>query len=252
MTTTSKQAFVAGCIGVATFVAVWWASVSFSLIDHRILPSPLELLRRVLLLEWTSVGLHIWVSLQRVVLGGLVGGVCGLVMGVLIGWNSQLRMVLSLPLELLRPIPPLAWIPLAIIWFGIGDASKVFVIGLGCFFVMLTNTEKGIRDFDPALIRQGRSYGLQGFALMRRVILPGIRPDLMVGASISTSLAFASLVAAELLGADTGLGYLIMRGRLDGDFTMVLIAISLIAILAYVLDVMVRRLIVPHGEAYRS
>ena len=117
---------------------------------------------------------------------------------------------------------------------------------------MLTNTEKGIRELDPALIRQGRSYGLRGFTLIRRVVFPGIRPELMVGASISTSLAFASLVAAAMLGADSGLGYMLMRGRLDGDFGMVLIAIILIATLAYLLDVVVRRLIVPHRAAYDS
>jgi len=246
------KSFIAGCAGAIVTIGMWWLLVLTGAVDQRILLSPLDLVRRAQSLDWPTVALDVWISLWRVLLGGLVGALLGLAMGVLIGWSDRLRNLLNLPLELLRPIPPLAWIPLAIIWFGVGDGSKVFVIGLGCFFVMLTNTEKGIRELDPALIRQGRSYGLRGFTLIRRVVFPGIRPELMVGASISTSLAFASLVAAEMLGADSGLGYMLMRGRLDGDFGMVLIAIILIATLAYLLDVVVRRLIVPHRAAYDS
>ena len=244
------RSIVAGTIGVIATIFVWWLLVASGTVDDRILPGPFQLVSRAMTLDGGEVALHLGTSLQRVIAGGLVGGILGLIFGILIGWNDRLRAVLNLPLELLRPIPPLAWIPLAIIWFGTGNGSKVFVIGLGCFFVMLTNTEKGIRELNRALIRQGRSYGLSGFSLIRHVVFPGIRPEIMVGASISTSLAFASLVAAEILGADAGLGYLLMRGRMDGDFAIMFIAIGLIAGLAYVVDLLARKLIVPHRDAY--
>ncbi len=250
--TPNSRRVLAGCAGVLACIAIWWLLVATGAVDRRVLLSPPELAQQAMALDWGSVAFNVWVSTQRVVAGALIGGVSGLSVGVLIGWNDRFRVLFNLPLELLRPIPPLAWIPLALIWFGIGDESKIFVIGLGCFFAMLTNTEKGIRDLDPALVRQGRSYDLRGIALICRVVLPGIRPELMVGASISTSLAFASLVAAEMLGADSGLGYMLMRGRLDGDFGMVLITIGIIAALAYLVDVAVRWLIVPHAEAYEG
>lgn len=248
----SLRSLGTSAVGVVSVVLVWWFVTATELVNPRILIGPWQLLHRLPELDWNALFIHSAQSLKRVALGFVIGSIAGLAVGIWIARSRYARRALSIPLELLRPIPPLAWIPLAIIWFGIGDSSKVFVIALGCFFVMLTNTEKGILGLDPALVRQGRSYGLEGVALLRRVILPGILPELMVGVGVSLSLAFASLVAAEMLGANSGLGYMLMMGRVDGDYSLVLIAIITIALLAFVVDWAARRLLFPRSEAYDS
>lgn len=245
---TSLKTFGAGFLGVVVVVVVWWMATGTGLVNDTILLSPPDLLARFVSLDWGEWGVNAAISLYRVLIGFAIGSALGFAVGVAIGWNDRIRDLLNLPMELLRPIPPLAWIPLAIIWFGIGDSSKVFVIALGSFFVMLTNTEKGIRTLDPAMLRQGRSYGLRGSALIRRVVVPGIMPELVVGSSIALSLAFASLVAAEMLGANSGLGYMLMTGRVDGDYGIVMVSIISIALIAYVVDLAVRRLLLPKRE----
>lgn len=247
-----EKTVLAGVVGASVVVAAWWIATATGAVDDRILLSPPAFVSRLFGLDWSEWAVNAGVSTYRVILGFIVGSGLGFLVGVLVGWSDRLRNLLGLPLELLRPIPPLAWVPLAIIWFGIGDASKVYVIALGSFFVMLTNTEKGIRGLDAALIRQGRTYGLRGFSLIRRVAIPAILPELAVGSSIALSLAFASLVAAEMLGANSGLGYMLMRGRVDGDYGAVLIAIISIAALAYAVDVVVTRLLIRRREAYDS
>lgn len=244
------QRLSASLAGLFVALVAWQAITSLGIVNQRILLGPLALLERFQTLSWGSLGIDGAVSMYRVTLGFLVGSGLGVVFGVWIGLSQAASRMLTLPLELLRPIPPLAWIPLALIWFGTGNGSKVFVIALGSFFVLLTNTEKGVRHLDSSLIRQARSYGLKGLGLIRRIVLPGIVPDLMVGASIALSISFASVVAAEMLGADSGLGYLLMQARVDGDFGLVLVAIISIACLAYVTDVIVRRLVMRHPEAY--
>lgn len=249
---TSLKAVGAGILGVAAVIAVWWTATGTGLVNDTILLSPPDLLGRFIFLDWSEWGINAAISLYRVIIGFVIGSALGFVVGVAIGWNARIGDLLNLPMELLRPIPPLAWIPLAIIWFGIGDSSKIFVIALGSFFVMLTNTEKGIRTLDPALLRQGRSYGLRGPSLIQRVVIPGIMPEVMVGSSIALSLAFASLVAAEMLGANSGLGFMLMRGRVDGDYGIVMVSIISIAFIAYIADLAVRRLLVPKRDRYDS
>lgn len=249
---TQPRDVLAGFIGVAFTLIAWWVITALGLVDGRILLSPNDLIARAAELDWNSMIGHALASMYRVIGGFVVGGFLGMAVGVLTAWSRVMRDVLTLPLELLRPISPLAWIPLTLIWFGTGDMSKVFVIAIGSFFVMLTNTDKGVRHLEPSLIRQARSYNLKGFSLIRRVVLPGIAPELMVGASVAVSISFASVVAAEMLGADSGLGYLLMQGRLDGDFGLVLLSIIAIAGLAYSFDLVVRRLVIRHPEAYEN
>lgn len=250
--TAHRRHLLAGVLGVLVTFLAWWAVTAAGLVNERILLGPADLFERATRLNWGQMANHGAVSLYRVLMGFVAGGGLGILVGIITGWNRHARRLLIGPLELLRPIPPLAWIPIALIWFGTGDMSKIFVIALGSFFVLMTNADKGVRHLDPALIRQARSYSLTGLSLVRRVVLPGIRPELVVGSSVALSISFASLVAAEMLGADSGLGYLLMQGRVDGDFGLVLLAIIAIAALAYVTDIVVRRLVMRHTEAYEG
>ncbi len=140
-------------------------------------------------------------------------------------------------IELLRPIPPLAWIPLAIIWFGLGEPSKFFIIFLGAFFPVVTAAYQGITNVDPVLIRAAQSFGLRGVPLLVRVAIPAASPDLATGIRIGWGLSFGVLVAAELIAADRGLGYMIMNERnTGGSVSVIIVGILLIGALNLLTD----------------
>jgi ABC-type nitrate/sulfonate/bicarbonate transport system permease component len=140
-------------------------------------------------------------------------------------------------IELLRPIPPLAWIPLAIIWFGLGEPSKFFIIFLGAFFPVVTAAYYGVKSVDPVLIRAAQTLGYSGAELLRRVILPASSPDLATGLRIGWGLSFGVLVAAELIAADRGLGFMIMNARNTGQsVSVIVVGILLIGALNLVTD----------------
>jgi ABC-type nitrate/sulfonate/bicarbonate transport system permease component len=184
-----------------------------------------------------ELGGHIRASLTRVFLGFSIGTALGVSIGVATGWYRWLGRIVWSPLELLRPIPPLAWIPLALIWFGLGENSKIFIIFLGAFFPIVTNTYKGMLSIDPALMRAAQTLGLSGWKLLIRVAIPATLPDIATGMRVGWSLSFGSLVAAEIIAANEGLGYMIMHARETGAGVGVIIyGIIIIGILNLITD----------------
>ncbi|MCP4381267.1 MAG: ABC transporter permease subunit, partial [Hyphomicrobiales bacterium] len=133
--------------------------------------------------------------------------------------------------------PPLAWIPLAIIWFGLGEPSKFFMIFLGAFFPVVTATYRGVTSVDPALIRAAQTFGLKGLGLLVKVVIPGAAPDLATGIRIGWGLSFGVLVAAELIASDRGLGFMIMHARLLGNVDVIVVGIVLIGVLNLATDI---------------
>jgi ABC-type nitrate/sulfonate/bicarbonate transport system permease component len=229
---------------VATVLVVWEATARLGAVDPRIVPGPLAVARAAL----TQVAADLLVgsvatSLGRVAAGFSLGAGLGIALAVAAGWYRGLGRVIRAPLELLRPIPPLAWIPLAIIWFGLGEPSKVFVIFLGAFFPVLTNTYRGMTAIDPDLLRAGQTLGLRGWRLLARVAVPAALPDIAVGVRLGWSLAFGALVAAELIAADRGLGFLIMHARELGQIGVIVYGIILIGALNLVTDRIIRDVI---------
>jgi ABC-type nitrate/sulfonate/bicarbonate transport system permease component len=146
-------------------------------------------------------------------------------------------------LELLRPIPPLAWIPMAIVWFGLGEPSKVFVIFLGAFFPVLTNTWRGIVGIDPMLLRAAQTMDVNGPRLLFRVALPAALPDIATGLRVGWGLSFGVLVAAELIAAEAGLGFMIMNARQFGEVGIIMCGIGLIGVLNIATDLMLAAII---------
>ncbi|MFO7321751.1 MAG: ABC transporter permease [Chloroflexota bacterium] len=224
-------------IGVIALVVVWQVIVALQVINPRIFPGPIQVLETAL----TRVPVdelfgHLRASLLRVASGFALGAVLGITVGIATGWYRRLGKVVWAPLELLRPIPPLAWIPLALIWFGLGEESKVFIIFLSAFFPIVTNTYKGMIQTDPVLLRAAQTLGLDGLRLLARVAVPAALPDIATGLRIGWSLSFGSLVAAEILAAREGLGFLVMRGREIGEVGLIVYAIILIGILNLVTD----------------
>lgn len=237
---TLKRSLWASWIGVIVVLLVWQAITTLRLINPAVFPGPAQVLNAA----FTRVPLsdlltHVSVSLMRVLLGFAAGASLGIVLGIASGWYRWLGKILWAPVEVLRPIPPLAWIPLALLWFGLGETSKIFIISLGAFFPVITNTYKGMVTIDPALLRVAQTMGLRGPRLLVRVALPAALPDIATGIRIGWSLSFGSLVAAEILAASEGLGFLIMHARELGEISVIVYGIILIGLLNLLTDFLI-------------
>ena len=218
--------------GVFLILAIWQLVGSLQVVNPSIFPSPVEVVKAAI--EQVPLGElmeNVGASLYRVTAGFALGAMLGILVGVTSGWYRWLSKVVWTPIELLRPIPPLAWISLALIWFGLGEESKIFIIFLGAFFPVVTNTYKGMLGIDPDFLRVGQTMGLRGLKLLWQIALPAALPDIATGLRVGWSLSFGSLVAAEILAARVGLGYMIMHARELGQISIIVYGILLIGVL---------------------
>jgi ABC-type nitrate/sulfonate/bicarbonate transport system permease component len=200
-------------------VIVLWQAIGL-LNDHmhfynpRLFPAPADVVASAWKLAQSGVlWRDIYVSAIRVLEGTFAAVPVGIVLGLLVGRSRWIENTIEPLVELLRPVPPLALLPMIILWFGIGEASKVFFIAYSCFFVIFTTVVVGVRNIDPVLVRAGQSLGLGRFQLYRHVILQAVLPDIMLGLRLGLSVGFLVIVASEFIAADTGLGYLINYSR---------------------------------------
>jgi ABC-type nitrate/sulfonate/bicarbonate transport system permease component len=226
-----------GGVGTFAVLGLWEAAARWGGASPLVFPSPstavanaLQRNAGALLAEYVAV------SLQRIALGFAAGAALGVVLAVAGGWYRTFGNLMRPLVELLRPIPPLAWIPMAIVWFGLGESSKVFVIFLAAFFPVFTNAWKGMTGIDPVLLRAGQTMDLKGPALLFKVALPAAMPDIATGLRIAWGLSFGVLVAAELIAADSGLGYMIMNARQLADVDTIILGILLIGVVNLLTD----------------
>jgi sulfonate transport system permease protein len=176
---------------------VWQLASQFGWLSNRILPAPFDVVKAAWGLAVTGeLWRHVWVSTWRAVLGFTIGGGFGLALGLLTGTFRPAATMLDSTLQMVRNIPPLALIPLVILWFGIDETAKLFLVSLGVFFPIYLNTYHGIRAVDPGLIEMAKSYGLSGWRLYREVILPGALPNILVGVRFSLGLMWVILIVA--------------------------------------------------------
>lgn len=176
------------------------------------------------------------ISLQRVLIGFLVGGLLGIALGGLVGLSRFWDVALTPTLGVIRAVPSLAWIPLLIVWFLIGEQSKIILITIGAFFPVFTTVSLALRHVDPHLVELGRSFGFGGIRLFFTVQLPAVLPALFSGLRLALVQAWLFLVAAELLGASMGLGFLLLRGQNNGRVDQIVLAIILLAVLGKLTD----------------
>ncbi|MBV9634891.1 MAG: ABC transporter permease [Methylobacteriaceae bacterium] len=182
--------------------------------NPRLFPSPADIIQAAWALAQSGVlWIDILVSTWRVLEGVLFAAPVGIVLGMAVGRIRWFEDSVEPIIELLRPIPPLALLPMIILWFGIGEASKVFFIAYSCFFVFFTTVVVGVRNIDSVLLRAGQSLGLSWLQQQRFIIVQAVLPDIMLGLRLSLSVGFLVIVAAEFIAADTGLGYLINYSR---------------------------------------
>jgi ABC-type nitrate/sulfonate/bicarbonate transport system permease component len=208
-----------GVIGPLVFIgliAIWeWGSQS-GWISALILPAPSEAFAAFEeLVRSGNLWKHVSASVQRLVVGWVSGTILGLIVGVSIGLFSLARAGLVPLVSAIFPIPKIALLPLFIIWFGIGEGSKVATILFGTFFPTVISVYGGVDNVDRNLIRMGQSFGLSWISIVRKIIIPGALPAMLSGARISASIAIILLVAAEMIGAEFGIGaYILLAGSL--------------------------------------
>ncbi len=224
-------------------VALWQLAAQEGWLSTRVLPAPSAVVDAAWQLAvsgqiWRDIG----VSTGRAVIGFLIGGGLGLLLGMLTGLSRVAETALDSSFQMLRNIPHLALIPLVILWFGIDEKAKLFLVSIGVFFPMYLNTYAGIRAVDPALVEMARSYGLRGWALYRDVILPGALPSILVGVRFSLGLMWVTLIVAETISAQSGIGYLTMNAREFLQTDIVLVGILLYALLGKLADVLAKEL----------
>lgn len=224
-------------------VALWEVVTRAGWIDHLILPAFSEVLQA--LAKGIASGElfdHLRPSLLRALSGFLIAVVVAVPMGMCVGWSARAREYLGSLLELLRPVPPITIVPLALLWFGIGSASKVFVIAYACFWSILINTMLGVTEINPLLIRAARVMGIHGFDFFRKILLPAALPKVFAGMRISTGVALIVLVASEMVGAPNGIGYLIIDAERTFRTAEMFAGIIVISVLGLVLNGLLTRL----------
>ena len=224
-------------------IAVWQFSSSSGWLSSRVLPAPTDVARAF----WTlaasgELWVHVKVSAARALSGLAIGGGLGLLLGLLTGSVRLAETLLDSSIQMVRNIPALALIPLVILWFGIDESAKLFLIAVSVFFPIYLNTFHGIRNVDPGLIEMARTYGLNRWQLYTQVILPGALSSSLVGLRFSLGLMWVILIVAETISAQAGIGYLTMNAREFLQTDIVLVGILLYAILGKLADLFARGL----------
>lgn len=260
MTASRIRTLVEGLAVPIAVVAVWQAFCSAGLINPQILPSPSSVAQRwwaylapleafdpkaSSYLAWVFSGELLrdaFASLTRVVLGFLVGAGLALPLGLFMGASDTVYRYVNPLMQVLRPIPPIAYIPLSILWFGLGNPPAIFLIAIGAFFPVLMNTIAGVRQVDGIYIRAARSLGANRWTIFRRVILPAATPYILSGARIGIGTAFIVVIVAEMIAVNNGLGFRILEAREYFWSDKIIAGMLTIGLLGLAIDLGVSRL----------
>ncbi|WP_250516979.1 ABC transporter permease subunit [Caballeronia sp. INDeC2] len=227
----------------AVVVLLWEAASRIGLIAPQVLPAPSSVFdTAVNLVRNGELFVHLGVSLLRAAGGFLVGGTIGLALGVVVGFSPFAQALFDRSIQMVRAIPFLAMLPLVIVWFGVGEVAKIFLVALAVLFPIYINTMLGIRQIDPKLMELARVIGLDRIAIVRRIILPGAMPSILTGVRYALAHAWLALVIAETLATTKGIGFLAMDAREFLNTNVILLTIIIYAIIGVVADVLVRLL----------
>lgn len=216
---------------------VWQIASVTGFVSARVLPAPSD----VAVAGWKlalsgELAKNIWVSFWRASVGFLIGGAIGFAFGLANGLSQISNKLTDTTLQMVRNVPHLALIPLVILWFGIDESAKLFLVALGVFFPIYLNTLHGIKTVDPQLIEMGRIYGMTNSELFRRVIFPGALPSIFVGLRFALGIMWLTLIVAETIAASSGLGYMAMQAREFMLIDVVVLSILIYALLGKLAD----------------
>jgi sulfonate transport system permease protein len=224
-------------------VGLWEVLSRVGAIPPRLLPSPVGVLSAALRETLHGeLGLHLGISALRAGVGLLIGATVGLVLGLLTGLSRSVQLVFDGPLQMLRAVPALAVVPLVILWFGLGETGKIFIVVITVIFPVYMNTFYGVRSVDPQLIEMARVYDLRPLELYREVILPGAMPSILIGLRFALGLSWIVMIVAETIGATSGLGYIAQNAREFMQMDLLVLTIVLWAVLGKVTDVLARKI----------
>jgi sulfonate transport system permease protein len=218
-------------------IVAWQAAVSGGLLSTHILPAPSDVVAAGWrLLKSGELLRNMWVSFWRAMIGFIIGGGFGFAFGLANGLSRRCEAVFDSTLQMVRNIPHLALIPLVILWFGIDETAKIFLVALGVFFPIYINTQHGIRTVDPQLVEMGRIYGMSPLELFWRVLLPGALPSIFVGVRFGLGIMWLTLIVAETIAASSGIGYMAMQAREFLLLDVVVLSILIYALLGKAAD----------------
>ncbi|MBQ4176618.1 MAG: ABC transporter permease [Lachnospiraceae bacterium] len=218
-------------------LAVWTILEKRGSLNTVIMPAPSKILSTFIsLVKSGQLWKNLTISLLRVLKGYLLAASLGVILGILIGLFRHLNRLTDLLIQIIKPIPPIAWIPLVILWFGIGEEGKVFLIFLGGFFTILINVVDGIRQTDRKLIEVSQAMETPFLKHIFLLVIPHSAPNIFTGLRIGLSSCWMCVVAAELVSSTTGLGYMIMNARQFGQTDVVIVGMLTIGVLGKVMD----------------
>lgn len=221
---------------IVALLALWQAFIDRA--PGQLLPGPAGVLGGIAdLIHHGLLFKYVVASLFRVTWGFLLAAVLAIPLGLVIAWYPRAEMAANPIIQILRPISPLAWIPIAILWFGVGDLAAISLIFIGCFLPLLLTTMSAVHNISPVYIDAGRNFGLSPKQLFARVLYPAVMPQLMVGLRITLGVAWLVVVAAEMIAVSSGLGFLIIDARNAGNrYDLVVAGMVLIGIIGLLLD----------------
>lgn len=237
---------------ILALLALW--EIAIDLHPGQILPGPIsvaagiaELLQHGLLLKYVVA------SLFRVTWGFVLAAIVAIPLGLTLGWYRRGEMALNPLVQIFRPISPLAWIPIAILWFGVGDLASIFLIFTGCFFPLLLTAMSAVHNIPAVYIDAGRNFGLSSSAFVSRVLYPAVIPQLLTGMRITLGIAWLVVVAAEMIAVNSGLGFLIVDARNAGNrYDLVVAGMVIIGVVGLLLDMGMRSLEQIKSFSWRS
>lgn len=227
---------------IGVVIAIWWAVVVKT--ESAIFPTPWAVVTGAWeLAEDGTLWEHIRASLWRVGMGFGLAALVGIPLGLWMGWVAGAYRSFNPIFQMLRPISPIAWIPVAILWFGVGEVSPIFLIFISSVFPMVVQTTSGVHTIDRRYLRAAANFGVSRTVLFRQVVIPAVLPEIIVGMRIGIGVAWLVVVAAEMIALRSGLGYLIMDSRNAGNrYDLVIAAMIIIGMIGLLLDGLTRLL----------
>lgn len=227
----------------AALIIVWEILARSGSLSPQLLPAPSKVARTAFDLAVSGALVEdLAASLLRAASGFVIGGAVGFSLGTLVGFSRLAEALLDRSVQMVRAIPFLALLPLAIVWLGVGEGEKIFLVALGVVFPIYINTSLGIRQVDPKLLELGRVQGLGDWRLIRRIILPGALPSILTGVRYSLATAWLALVVAETIGAQSGIGFLAMDAREFLRTDVIVLTMIIYALIGVVADSLARLL----------
>lgn len=232
--TERKKRVLYGTLGIFVFLCIWYVATKVTTLG-KVMPDPITVFTSffrafVEPIGTKSMAIHIVVSLCRMLIPYAIGSLLGVLVGILMGWYKIADAILMPYIQMIRPIPPIAWIPLSIIWFGFEESSKYFLIFLACFFTIAITTYNGVHSVDETLVRAARMLGAKDNQLFTTIVLPTTVPYIFSGLQVALGSAWATIVAAEMIRSSEGVGWLIISGQETGNMTQIMVGIVAIAL----------------------